>query len=307
MTPSLGVLLMAYGSPATLDDVAAYLTHIRGGRVPSDEQVEELRARYERIGGRSPLIEITRAQAAGVERLLAQTGIQIRTYVGMKHAPPFIADAVAEAARGGERRLLGIALAPHYSRMSIGSYRTAAEQAAARHAIAFQCVDSWHVHPEFVRAIASRVQEAQRATDGGSGVCVVFTAHSLPTRIKEWNDPYPEQLRQSCEEVADAVGLAQWRFAYQSASHTGEPWLGPDVLEVIRDLRREGHRECIVCPVGFVADHLEILYDLDVEAAAVARTLGMRLIRARSLNESADFVAALTALVRAHLPEGVPG
>lgn len=302
-----GVLLMAYGSPATVDDVAAYFAHIRGGRTPAADQVADLRARYERIGGRSPLLEITRRQAAGVEGLLAQAGGPVRVYVGMKHAAPFIADAVAEAARSGDQRLLGIALAPHYSRMSIGSYRAAAEQASAQHGVAFQCVESWHLLPEFIRAVAVRVREAQRACDGGPDTCVVFTAHSLPSRILTWNDPYPAQLRQTCEQVAAAAGIGQWRFAYQSASHTGEPWLGPDLLAVMRDLHREGHGECVVCPVGFVADHLEVLYDIDVEAAGLARDLGMRLIRARSLNDDPDFVAALAALVRAHLPEGVPG
>ncbi len=307
MSGRYGVLLMAYGSPATLDDVAAYFTHIRGGRAPAADQVADLRARYERIGGRSPLLDITRRQAANVEGLLAQAGVPVRVYMGMKHAPPFIADAVADAARSGEQLLLGIALAPHYSRLSIGSYRAAAEQAAAQYGVAFRCVENWHLLPEFVRAVAVRVREAQRACDGGSETCVVFTAHSLPSRILTWNDPYPEQLRQTCVQVAGAAGVGQWRFAYQSASHTGEPWLEPDLLDVMRDLHQEGHRECVVCPVGFVADHLEVLYDIDVEAAGLARTLGMRLIRARSLNDDPEFVAALAVLVRAHLPEGVPG
>lgn len=304
MSHSFGVLLMAYGSPATLRDVEAYYTHIRGGRVPPPERVAELRARYERIGGRSPLLEITQRQAAGVVRVLGQEGLSVRVYVGMKHAPPFIAETMAEAARDGMRTLLALALAPHYSRMSVGAYRAAAEEAAARRGVRLSCIDSWHLHAGFIEALASRVTEAQRECAGGADALVVFTAHSLPARILEWNDPYPEQLHQTCTEVAAAAGVRRWRFAYQSASATGEPWLGPDLLDVVRASHQEGHAECIVCPVGFVADHLEVLYDIDVEAADLARTLGVRLVRARSLNDDPDFVSAIADVVRTHLPEG---
>ena len=304
MSRLFGVLLMAYGSPATLHDVEAYYTHIRGGRVPPAERVAELRARYERIGGRSPLVEITRRQADGIVRALEQAGLPARAYVGMKHAPPFIAEAVAEAAHEGMRTLLGLALAPHYSRMSVGAYHAEAEEAAGPHGVTVSCVESWHLHPGLISALASRVGEAQRECAGGTDALVVFTAHSLPARILEWNDPYPEQLRQTCAQVAAAAGVRRWQFAYQSASATGEPWLGPDLLDVVRAIHREGHTECIVCPVGFVADHLEVLYDIDVEAKDLAGTLGLRLIRARSLNDDFDFVSAVADVIRTHLPEG---
>lgn len=298
MTVPTGVLLMAYGSPATLDDVEAYYTHIRGGRAPSPEAVAELRERYRRIGGRSPLPEITRRQAAGVQKVLHRQGLQVRTYVGMKHAPPFIADAVVAMAGEGVRDAVGVALAPHYSRMSIGSYTTAAMAAATTADMTMKCVESYCDHPGFIRALSERVIAARQACAGGQRVPLIFTAHSLPQRILQWDDPYPRELRRTCELVAQAAGIVIWRFAYQSASHTGEPWLGPDVLDVMRELSDQGASEVVISPVGFVADHLEVLYDLDVEAKDLAAQLGMRFVRARSLNDGEDFLAVLADLVR---------
>lgn len=306
MTAPFGVLLMAYGSPATPDDVEAYYTHIRGGRTPSPELIEGLRQRYQRIGGRSPLLEITQRQAQGVQQGLDRLGLRAGVYVGMKHAPPFIADAVAAMAHDGIRGMVGIALAPQFSRMSVGTYQTMAASSAARHGISFHCVESWHDHPGLIRALAARVQEGQRKLADGQDVTVVFTAHSLPQRILESADPYPGELRETCELVAAAAGVRRWRFAYQSASHTGEPWLGPDLLQVLRDMHRAGHRQVIVSTVGFVADHLEVLYDIDIEAQELAASLGMHLERAPSLNDRSDFVTALVDLVRANAPDEVP-
>lgn len=299
MTAEFGVLLMAYGSPATLDDVEAYFTHIRGGRTPSPEAVESLRARYRRIGGRSPLVEITRRQAAGVAEALGRKGVPVRAYVGMKHAPPFIAGTVAQMAEDGIRRAIGVALAPHYSKMSIGGYVSAAAAAAAEHGLLMRCVEDYHDHPGLVRALADRIETARRTVDGGGRVPVIFTAHSLPERIMEWRDPYPDQLLRTCELVASAAAIATWYFAFQSASHTGEPWLGPDVGELLRDLHQRGEREVIISPIGFVADHLEVLYDLDVEARETAESLGMRMVRAPSLNDSPDFLEVLAEVARA--------
>jgi len=301
---STGILFMAYGSPGSLDEVGAYYAHIRGGRAPSAEQIAELRARYVAIGGRSPLPEFTQRQAAGVQQLLADAGVPVRAYVGMKHAGPFIADTVARMAADGIRAAVGIALAPHYSRLSVATYLTTAEEAAARHGLRLRVVPSWHDHPGFITSLAARLREAHSQTSGPR-VPVVFTAHSLPARIQTWDDPYPRQLQQTCDLVAAAAGVVRWRFAYQSASRTGEPWLGPDLLDVLRDLRASGETECVVCPVGFVADHLEVLYDIDVEAQAASRALGLRLVRTRSLNADADFLAALADLVRANLPQEV--
>lgn len=305
MSPPYGVLLMAYGSPRSLEEIGAYYTHIRGGRPPSPELVAELRARYERIGGHSPLQEITARQAAGVQRVLTDRHVPAHVYVGMKHAPPFVEQTVAQMATEGIRTAVGIALAPHYSKISVASYFTTASQSAVRHGIALRTVESWHDHPGFIAALAARVRQA-RQRFGDVSIPVIFTAHSLPQRITTLNDPYPAQLHRTCELVAEAADLPDWQFAYQSASHTGEPWLGPDLLETLQTMRHEGHRTVLVCPLGFVADHLEVLYDIDVEAAELAASLGMRLERTPSLNDAPEFVAAVADLAQAHLQQEIP-
>ncbi|HEX9531474.1 MAG TPA: ferrochelatase [bacterium] len=302
MTP-VGLVCMAYGSPATLEDVLTYYTHIRGGKIPSPDQVAELRERYRRIGGQSPLAEITQRQATGVARALQEDDLDVRAYVGMKHAPPFIADVVAQMAGDGIRRAVGLALAPHYSQISVASYFATAEEAASRHKIGLTCVQSWHDLPGFIATLVNRVHTARAALPGADGAPVVFTAHSLPQRILSWHDPYPDQLARTCELVATQAGLRDWRFAYQSASHTGEPWLGPDLLEALDQIREEGHTSVVICPVGFVADHLEVLYDIDIEAAAHADALGVRLVRAPTAGCDADFLGALANLLRPHVRE----
>jgi len=301
-----GVLLMSYGTPASLDDVEAYYTHIRGGRRPSAELIEGLVARYRAIGGLSPLLDITSRQAAALEAALnGAQGKTFRVYVGMKHAPPFIADAVTDMASDGLSRGLAMALAPHYSRMSIGGYINTVKKALGDlpSPLPMTFVESWHDHPTFLAALEEglhealgRFSEAERAA-----VHVIFTAHSLPARILEWDDPYPRELRRTCEGVARLVGLTQWDFAYQSASHTPDPWLGPDVKEVLQRLSAEGKRAVVICPVGFVADHLEVLYDIDVECQALAASRGMRLERTPSLNDRPRFITALAEIVRSHL------
>jgi protoporphyrin/coproporphyrin ferrochelatase len=278
------VILMAYGSPTTADDVPAYLADIREGRPVSDEAVEELTERYRRIGGRSPLDEITEAQRAGLERELA-----LPVFVGMKHWRPRIAEAVDAALAKGADTIVGLVLAPHYSRLSIAGYRERLEKALQRRAeLVF--VESWHDHELFLEALAERV----RGFDGH----VVFTAHSLPERILRDGDPYRDQLLETSRLVAERAGIAAWSFAFQSASSTGEPWLGPDILEELDRLAANGVRRVLVCPVGFVSDHLEILWDLDVEARERAAELGLELDRIKSLNDDPAFLRALAALVR---------
>ena len=301
-----GVLLMSYGTPASLDDVEAYYTHIRGGRRPSPELIEGLVARYRTIGGLSPLLDITRRQAAALEAALnGPHGKTFGVYVGMKHAPPFIADAVAEMAGDGLGRGLAMALAPHYSRMSIGGYINTVKKALGElpSPLPMAFVESWHDHPNFLAALAEGLHEAlgRLSQAGRAAVHVIFTAHSLPARILEWDDPYPRELRHTCEGVARLAGLKQWDFAYQSAGHTPDPWLGPDVKEVLERLAADGTRVVVVCPVGFVADHLEVLYDIDVECQALAASLGMRLERTPSLNDRPRFIIALAEIVRSHL------
>lgn len=289
-----GVLLMVYGSPATLDEVPAYYTHIRGGRAPTDEAVHELRERYRKIGGTSPLHAIAVSQARKLEIALRGRGYDTSVVVGMKHSAPFIARAVSAMAEGGIRSAVALALAPHYSRVSVAGYFSAASEAAAERGVRLHAIESWGDHPGFIEALANRLRVA---LEGVASPSIIFTAHSLPQRILSWNDPYPTQLRRTCELVASTAGIPAWHFAYQSASHTGEPWLGPDLLDTLRELATQGAREVVVCPVGFVADHLEVLYDIEVEARAEAERLGVRLVRADSLNDGDDFITALADLV----------
>jgi ferrochelatase len=280
------VILMAYGSPATADDIRPYLEDIRGGRPVSDEAVAELAERYRRIGGRSPLDEVTEAQRSALERELG-----LPVFVGMKHWRPRIAEAVERALESEATRVIGVVLAPHYSRMSVGEYRDRLEAALDGRDAELVLVESWHDDPAFVEVVADRVR--------GTDAWVVFTAHSLPKRILASGDPYREQLLETSRLVAQRAGLGdRWSFAFQSASPTGEPWLGPDILEELERLAGEGVGKVLVAPVGFVSDHLEILWDLDVEAREKAEELGLELERIESLNDDPAFVRALVGLVR---------
>lgn len=273
---------MAYGSPDGEPGIARYYTHIRGGRPPSREALDELTGRYRAIGG-SPLTEITRQQAAA---LSARTGLP--AFVGMKHASPFIADGAAEARRAGIEQLVGLPLAPHYARMSLGGYQRALREAWDRELV---FIPGFHDHPAFVRATQQLLAEALADAVPER---VFFTAHSLPARIIAEGDPYRDQLLESCRLVAAGMELPAWQFAFQSASHTGEPWLGPDLLEAVEASRAA---DVLVCPIGFVADHLETLYDLDVEAKAFALGRGIRIRRTPSFNARPEFVDALAHVV----------
>ena len=292
-----GVVVMAYGTPASLDDVEAYYTHIRRGRPPTDEQLSELTARYQALGGTSPLRAITEAQAARISAALGDGWV---VALGQKHAAPFIEDAVATLAGAGVSSVVGVVLAPHYSRGSVGEYVGRLQQAAAEHGMAATAVESWHDLPEYVAFLANAVR------DGLAGLPprtkVLFTAHSLPERVLE-GDPYPDELLASARAVAAAAGLdrwAGWGLAWQSAGRTPEPWRGPDVLAVLDDLAGTGRADgVLVCPQGFVADHLEVLYDLDEQAAGRARQLGLAFARTRSLNDDPVVLSALADRVRA--------
>jgi protoporphyrin/coproporphyrin ferrochelatase len=277
------VVLMAYGSPETPADIRPYLEDIREGRPVSEHAVEELTERYRRIGGRSPLDEVTEAQRAVLE---AQLGLPV--YVGMKHWRPRIAEAVERALNGGADTIVGLVLAPHYSVLSIAGYGERLESAlAGRAALVF--IESWHDHGPFIDVLADRVR--------GAGAHVVFTAHSLPARILQAGDPYRDQLLETSQLVARRADLEDWSFAFQSASPTGEPWLGPSILEELESLQAQGVREVLAAPVGFVSDHLEILWDLDVEAREKAAELGLEFDRIDSLNDDPAFISALAGLV----------
>ena len=278
------VILMAYGSPERPEDIPAYFEDIRGGRPVRPAAVEALTERYRRIGGRSPLNEITEAQRAALE---GETGLPV--FVGMKHWHPWIADAVDAALADGAERIVALVLAPHYSRMSIGGYHDRLETALdGRAELAF--IESWHDHEPYLELLAERVR--------GTDAHVVFTAHSLPERILADGDPYRDQLLETSRLVAERAGVERWSFAFQSESQTGEPWLGPDILDELEALYENGVRKVLVAPVGFVSDHLEILWDIDVEAREKAAELGLELDRIESLNVDPAFIHALADLVK---------
>jgi ferrochelatase len=290
------VLVMAYGTPKGLDDVEAYYTDIRRGRPPSPEQLEELTDRYRAIGGRSPLLEITRRQADGIAERLG-----IPAYIGQKHAAPFIPDAIQTMKDAGVTRAVGLVLAPHYSSMSIGDYarRVASATESVGWSGTVEMIESWHREPAFVDLLAGYCKDALSSIPAPDRdrTTVVFTAHSLPASIVAKGDPYPEHLRETAEAVAKQLGLERWQVGWQSAGRTEQEWLGPDVLEVLDELAASAERGIVVCPCGFVADHLEVLYDLDIEAAARARDLGVAFARTRSPNDDPAFLDMLSDVV----------
>lgn len=296
----IGVLVMSYGTPETMEQVEEYYTHIRRGRKPSPALLQDLISRYEAIGGVFPLRAHTDAQAGALQKRLDQ--LRPGVYVcrqGMKHARPFIEDGVAALARDGLREGVGIVLAPHYSAMSVGEYIKRANEAAERHGIAMTFVESYHLHPLFIKAHAERLRAAleQFPAEERDRVHVFFTAHSLPARILQMNDPYPEQLLASSRAISEAAGVKSWSLAWQSAGRTNEPWLGPDILEAMESLDRDAVRGVVVAPIGFVSDHLEVLYDLDIEAKAHAGRLGLRFARTAMLNDDPDYIGALADVI----------
>jgi ferrochelatase len=297
----VGVVLMAYGTPARPEDVEAYYTHIRRGRPPTDEQLADLRRRYDAIGGVSPMAERTEAQRAAIAAALeARRPGGFEVALGQKHAAPFIEDAVADLAGRGVERLVGLVLTPHYSASSVGEYQARAVEAGAAHGLEVVAIEHWHLEPAYLDFLAAAVTDAGATLPPNHHV--LFTAHSLPERALV-DDPYPDELRASAEAVADRAGLAPWAgwsIAWQSAGRTPDPWRGPDVLTVVADLAETGRSEgVLVCAQGFVSDHLEILYDLDIEARTAANQLGLAFARTRSVNDNPGVMGALADLVLA--------
>ena len=283
---SYSVVLMAYGSPDRLEDVPAYYADIRGGRPIAPERLEELVERYRSLGieTSNPLNEITEETRARLEGVLG-----VPVYTGMRHWTPRIADAAERALATGANLVVGLVLAPHFSTMSIGAYRRLLEQGlAGRAELAF--VERWGAEPGFVELLADRLH--------GSEAHVVFTAHSLPERIVAEGDPYRDELLETSRLVAEAAAVDEWSFSFQSASPTGEPWLGPDILDHLGELAGRGVEEVLVCPVGFVSDHLEIRWDIDTAAQERASELGLRLRRIELPNADPAFVRVLAGLVR---------
>lgn len=295
-----GVLVMAYGTPASQADVERYYTHIRRGRPPTAELLAELRDRYAAIGGISPLLAITCAQVEGIAAALEreQPG-RFVTALGQKHSAPFIEDGVEELLSRGVEHIIGLVLAPHFSTMSIAQYAERAA-AAAGGRVPVSVVHSWHLEPGYIDLLTAYLADAITQVGGARDCEVLFTAHSLPERILEAGDPYPSQLAETAAALAAQSGIERWSVAWQSAGHTADPWIGPDVLEVLRERAQAGTRAIVVCACGFVADHLEILYDLDIETRALADELGLAFARTASPNAAPAFTAMLAGVVQAH-------
>ncbi|HJP65393.1 MAG TPA: ferrochelatase [Actinomycetota bacterium] len=314
----VGLLVMAYGTASGPDDIERYYTDIRGGRPPTAEHLEELRARYAAIGNRFPLLEMTRRQAAGLEAALNADGDgRFRSYLGMKHSPPFIAEGVEAMRRDGIERAVGLVMAPHWSGMSVETYvERVTDALGGTDTPAFTFVKQWYDHPAFVELLAARVAEAlgRLPHDRREGAAVVFSAHSLPQRTVEDGSTrcltchlcpdgcrYQVQLDDTARLVGERLRLPACAVGWQSAGRTDHPWLGPPVEDVIRDLAGTGHSAVVVCSAGFVADHLEILYDLDIEARAAAEEAGVAFARTDMPNDDAAFLRALAEVVRDHL------
>ena len=299
--PVVGVLVMAYGTPNRQEEILPYYTHIRRGRPPTPELLAELVQRYAAIGGLSRLNQISRAQVEGVLRELQAQAPEVdwRLYVAHKHWEPWIPDVVKQMAKDGIQRAVGIVLAPQGSRMSSGSYFDQVARALEElgSPMAMRQVHSWHLEPDFIAAEAEQVKAALGRFPEGEPE-VLFTCHSLPARILEWDDPYPVHLREMGEAIAQRLGLTRIHFAYQSAGRTPEPWLGPDVREKVAELAREGARSVLVASVGFISDHLEVLYDLDIELKQAAADMGVHFERTHMLNAHPLLASALAKVVR---------
>jgi ferrochelatase len=296
-----GVLVMAYGTPSTPDVVEAYYTRIRHGRPPTLELLADLQRRYNAIGGTSPLAERTADQVAGIAAALDRTAPgEFDVRFGSKYEPPLLEDAARSFSNDGFTSVIGLVLAPHSSSMSTDQYMTRAKEALGD-GVHFTAIGAWWEFPGFLELIAARVLDAlscipleRRATTE-----VIFSAHSLPEKILESGDNYPEQLRESARRAAAIANVTTWDVAWQSAGRTADPWIGPDILTVLRTKRAEGLTDIVSCPIGFVADHLEVLFDIDIEAQGVAREIDLNVVRTTSLNADPAFVELLARVVRA--------
>ena len=304
-----GVLLLAHGGPDSLEDIEPFLANIRGGKPFPPELLEEIKRRYELIGSRSPLLEHSRRQAAALEKELNATGKRFRVYLGMRNWHPFIRETMGEIAKDGVSRLLAMCLAPQNSRMSVGLYfqraREAQEEAGAEIPATF--VESWHREPLLIEAFAEKLRVALAAfpsVEAEEGPPpVIFTAHSLPEKILAEGDPYDRETKETAAAVAEQAGHTNWLFAYQSQGATADPWLGPTVESTLERLATEGRKRALIAPIGFVADHVEILYDIDIGFQQYAEERKIDLRRIESLNDSPTFIRAMASVVKKHLKE----
>lgn len=294
----IGLLVMAYGGPNTIDEVEPYLLDVRGYRPTASEIIHEVRERYREIGGRSPILEQTREQAAALEAALNADGQDFKAFVGMRHWRPYIKDTLAEMQAQGIEKAVGLVMAPHYSRMSIGAYYNKVEEANSP--IAFSRIEDWHLQDGYINALTNRIRDALKRfpEEVRAEVPVIFTAHSLPEKILEWDDPYPVQLRETVSAVMEKLGSQPHEFAYQSAAISTIPWLGPDAGEMIERIVSEGKKHILLCPIGFVCEHVEILYDIDIVYQNLAKSLGIHLERIEMLNTAPEMIDGLAGLIR---------
>ncbi len=293
----IGVLVMAYGGPNSLEDIPGYLADIRSGRTTPNRILEEIRNNYRQIGGKSPLLGITRRQIAAIQAHFKSS--KFKFYLGMRHWSPWIEDTIQDMLKDGISRAVSLVLTPHYSKFSIAKYQAKITAGLEMHhgQIEFANIESYHDAPGLIQAFSNRVNEGLNRwpAEVRPKVHVIFSAHSLPVRITKMGDPYADQLHETARLVADEAGLAggQWSWSYQSAGRSPEPWLGPQLPEHLEMLAEEGIRNVVSVPVGFVSDHVEILYDIDIQAQQVARELGVRLERPSALNDDPLFIGML--------------
>lgn len=295
----IGVLVMSYGTPESHEQVEAYYTHIRRGQPPSPEQLKELKDRYEAIvGGVFPLRDNTNNQVKALQDQLNldHPEYEFSCYQGLKHAYPFIEDGVQLMLEDGITEAIGIVLAPHYSAMSVGSYIKRAQEVVDQHSISMRFVKNYHLHPLLIQALSTRLTDvlAKFPETHKDEIRVIFSAHSLPEKILEMNDPYPEQLLETSRAICAVTNVSNWQFAWQSAGRTASPWLGPDILDVLKTIGMDEQiKHVVISPIGFVSDHLEVLYDIDIEAQKVAQSLGLHLERTASLNTDPLYMKVL--------------
>ena len=307
MKKTMGLLVMAYGTPYSEADIERYYTHIRRGRKPSDEQLADLTGRYEAIGGISPLAKITKSQARGLcDRLNElQDEIEFKLYIGLKHIEPFLEDAVAEMHKDGITEAVSMVLAPHFSTFSIKSYNGRIQEEAEKLGnLKITSIESWYDEPKFIQYWSDQVSAAFAEMTGEQRekACLIVSAHSLPEKIKELGDPYPDQLQETADLIAKAAGVKNYEVGWQSAGQTPEPWIGPDVQDLTRELHEQkGYTTFVYTPVGFVAEHLEVLYDNDYECKVVCDEVGATYVRPEMPNAQPQFIDAMADVVLKHV------
>ncbi|OZU87942.1 ferrochelatase [Virgibacillus indicus] len=298
----MGLLVMAYGTPYQEEDIERYYTHIRHGRKPAEDALQDLKDRYKAIGGISPLAKITEQQAHAIEANLnaAQDEVEFKAYIGLKHIEPFIEDAVQEMAKDGIEEAVSLVLAPHYSTFSVKSYNSRANDEAAKHGIKIDSVESWYDEPGFISLWADRIGAIyfEMTPEEREKAVLIVSAHSLPEKILQNGDPYPDQLKETAKLIAEEAAIKNYEIGWQSEGNTPDPWLGPDVQDLTRELyEQKGYRSFVYAPVGFIADHLEVLYDNDYECKVVCDELGANYHRPEMPNVDPRFINTLAEVV----------